>query len=62
EQEQGLGFDSFLIEIGEGYNLRAELKGYPIAGLDKEIKAVTYHNLRVVHTSGGLRVCIVFDV
>lgn len=62
EQEQGLGFNGFLIEVDEQYNLRADLRGYPIAHLDKEIKAVTYHNLKVSNTSRGLRVKIVFDV
>jgi SHS2 domain-containing protein len=62
EQEQGLGFDNFSLIVDSLYNLQAELKGYPISHLDKEIKAVTYHNLNVVSTSQGLRVSIVFDV
>jgi SHS2 domain-containing protein len=62
EQEEGLGFDDFAITVEDQSNLRAELRGSAIANLDKEIKAVTYHNLAVETTSKGLRVNIVFDV
>lgn len=62
EQEQGLGFDSFAINVDDRKNLQAELRGYQITQLAKEIKAVTYHNLKVLTTSQGLRVKIVFDV
>jgi SHS2 domain-containing protein len=62
EQDQHLGFDDFSITVDDNYNLRAELRGSTIANLDKEIKAVTYHNLVVQTTSQGLHVNIVFDV
>jgi SHS2 domain-containing protein len=62
EQEQGLGFDVFSITINTSNNLEAELLGSTITNLDKEIKAVTYHNLEVQTTEQGLRVIIVFDV
>jgi SHS2 domain-containing protein len=62
EQDQHLGFDDFSITVDDDYNLRAELRGSTIANLDKEIKAVTYHNLVVQTTSQGLHVNIVFDV
>jgi SHS2 domain-containing protein len=62
EQAQGLGFDGFSIHIDRQYNLQAELFGNAMAKLDKEIKAVTYHNLAVQTTKQGLRVTIVFDV
>ena len=62
EQEQGLGFDIFSITINTPNNLEAELLGSAITNLDKEIKAVTYHNLEVQTTEQGLRVIIVFDV
>ncbi len=62
EQEEGLGFDKFAITVDDQCNLRAELRGSSIAILDKEIKAVTYHNLAVETTPEGLRVNIVFDV
>jgi SHS2 domain-containing protein len=62
EQEESLGFDKFNVQIDEHYSLQAELSGSSIASLDKEIKAVTYHNLEVKATSQGLWVTIVFDV
>lgn len=62
EQHEKLGFDDFSITVEDQTNLRAELRGFTIASMDKEIKAVTYHNLAVETTSVGLRVNIVFDV
>jgi SHS2 domain-containing protein len=62
EQEEHLGFDGFSITVDKDYNLQAVLLGSEIAKLDKEIKAVTYHNLVVQTTLEGLRVNIVFDV
>lgn len=62
EQQDGLVFDQFDMQVGEDISLRAELRGAPLLSLDKEIKAVTYHNLEVRNTPRGLQVSIVFDV
>ncbi len=62
EQEDGLAIDHFSMNVEKDYSLWAELCGAPILSLDKEIKAVTYHNLKVETTPQGLRVYIVFDV
>ena len=62
QQEQGLGFDAFSINVDCHFNLQAELGGCAIQKFDKEIKAVTYHNLDVQVNGQGLRVRIVFDV
>jgi SHS2 domain-containing protein len=62
EQDQQLAFDHISIFVNDDYHLSAELHGSTIAKLDKEIKAVTYHNLVVRSSSVGLRVNIVFDV
>src|SRR4030066_2450309 len=59
-QEEWLGFDRFSIAVDNRFNLQADLQGKAIANLDKEIKAVTYHNLEVVSTSQGLSATIVF--
>jgi SHS2 domain-containing protein len=61
-QKQHLGFDKFSIQVNDDYDLQAQLRGSTILSLDKEIKAVTYHNLAIQTTSHGLRTCIVFDV
>lgn len=58
---EGLGFDDFDIAV-DNLSLRAELNGSPIASIQKEIKAVTYHNLNVIETVRGVEVRIVFDV
>ncbi len=62
EQDQRLGFDGFSITVGKDCSMHAVLQGGIITNLDKEIKAVTYHNLAVETTPSGLHVCIVFDV
>ena len=43
-------------------HLRATLHGGRVPGLQKHIKAVTYHNLKIVTTVNGLETIIVFDV
>jgi SHS2 domain-containing protein len=58
---EGLAFDELQVEIQDD-RLRAQLHGAAIAGLDKEIKAVTFHNLRIERTPLGLETRIVFDV
>ncbi len=62
EQDQHLGFDDFSITVDEDCSMHAVLQGGVIAKLDKEIKAVTYHNLAVEKIPSGLHVCVVFDV
>jgi len=61
QEQEGLVFDTFNLSL-EGEALQAELHGFPLAGLDKEIKAVTYHNLQIQYTQRGLQARIVFDV
>ncbi len=64
EQEQ-LTFTRFHVETferAEGWELKAEMDGAPLASVDKTIKAVTYHNLHVRQTERGVEVEIVFDV
>lgn len=59
--EEGLVFDTFNLTISE-HVLQAALEGLPIAERKKEIKAVTYHNLKIEKSSNGLDAEIVFDV
>jgi SHS2 domain-containing protein len=64
-QQDGLAFDTFDMQVTgetEGLSLHARLEGAAIVHLDKEIKAVTYHNLAVRQAAGRLEVNIVFDV
>ena len=61
-QQEWLGFDRYSITVDTQFNLEASLEGCTIAELDKEIKAVTYHNLAVRKTPTGLAATLVFDV
>ena len=60
-EQEGLGFDSFDLRVTD-HTLHALLGGAPLAGQDKEIKAVTYHNLQIRNGPRGLEARIVFDV
>jgi len=56
-----VAFDEYQISI-DGEHLRAELWGSTLIKLDKEIKAVTFHNLVVNKTESGFSAAVVFDV
>ena len=43
-------------------HLHATLRGGRVPGLQKHIKAVTYHNLKIVATVEGFEATLVFDV
>lgn len=58
---EGLGFDQFQVRV-QADRLDAVIRGAPIARLEKEIKAVTFHNLAVTHEGHQLKVTIIFDV
>jgi SHS2 domain-containing protein len=60
-EQENLGFDSFQLHL-DSLRLTARLEGAPIAGQEKEIKAVTYHKLAVRSTPGGLEANLVLDV
>lgn len=57
----GVKFDQFDLQLSPD-RLHAAISGQPIDHLAKEIKAVTYHDLRVVETVRGLEATLVFDV
>lgn len=61
EQEHYLGFDAYDLTL-DGLTLTARLASAPIEAQQKEIKAVTYHNLQIQPTPHGLETTIVFDV
>jgi SHS2 domain-containing protein len=60
-ETEGLGFDAFQLQL-QGYRLKAGLEGAPLRTVSKEIKAVTYHNLKVEDGPQGLQARVVFDV
>ena len=55
-------FQKFDIEDISPTHVKATLYGSRVTQLEKHIKAVTYHNLEIVHTPDGLAATVVFDV
>ncbi len=60
-ETQGVAFDTFALQA-TSTRVHGTLHGRPIAGMEKEIKAVTYYNLRVERTATGWRAVVTFDV
>jgi SHS2 domain-containing protein len=50
------------LSIGGEFQLKAQLKGTEIESYQRDIKAVTYHNLNIVKAGDGYTVDIVFDI
>lgn len=61
QEQENLAFDKFELEV-KSKKLKVEMEGAQIISLDKAIKAVTYHNLRIEKTDQGVETTIVFDV
>jgi SHS2 domain-containing protein len=55
-------YHRFQIDSLSPTELRAQVFGAPITKLDKIIKAVTYHNLKIEQTMDGWEVIVVVDV
>lgn len=61
QEQENLAFDQFELQV-EGQRLKVEMEGGEIQSVDKAIKAVTYHGLKIEETERGREVTIVFDV
>ena len=61
-ESEMLVFNKFRIQNVTATHLQASILGGKVPELEKHIKAVTYHNLKIIKTSQGLEVTIVFDV
>ena len=61
QEHDGLGFDIIRVRLQDA-GLKAKLDGAPLESLAKSIKAVTFHNLKIIRTPGGYEAEIVFDV
>ena len=61
QEQENLAFDRFEVQVESG-RLNVEMEGGQIASMDKAIKAVTYHNLKIQETDLGCETTIVFDV
>jgi SHS2 domain-containing protein len=62
-ETRGVTFDLTNVTVNDdSKSLKASLSEYPIHRIEKEIKAVTYHGLKIVESEDGLEVTVVFDV
>ena len=61
QEQENLALEHFDIHVDVDH-LSATAESAPIASIDKLIKAVTWHNLKIKLTEWGLEVVIVFDV
>lgn len=43
-------------------SLRAALRGVPVEGFEKDIKAATYHGVEVKETDGGYEATVIYDI
>ncbi|MCD4803813.1 MAG: archease [Anaerolineales bacterium] len=50
------------LSVSSEYTLKARLTGAQIKSYQRDIKAVTYHNLNIRTTADGYEVNIVFDI
>jgi len=60
-ETNGRAFDRYHLQINPPY-LSGRIEGAPVARIEKQIKAVTFHNLTIRTTKTGLETVIVFDV
>lgn len=60
-ESENIAVDAFLLKL-VGDSVLARLEGGTIVSREKEIKAVTFHNLEIVETERGLETRIIFDV
>lgn len=61
QEQENLAFDTFDIQIRDTH-ISVSMEGAPISSIDKAIKAVTYHNLKIEETARGVEVVLVLDV
>ena len=61
QEHDNLSFSTFEIKV-QDHQLDISMRGSKIINIDKVIKAVTWHNLKIEHTPRGYETEIVFDV
>jgi SHS2 domain-containing protein len=59
---EGVVFDEFVLHEATPTHLCATVRGGRMERTQKQIKAVTYHNLQIIETEAGLEATVVFDV
>jgi SHS2 domain-containing protein len=61
QEQENVAFDVFDLRVAAQW-LKVGMEGAPIESVEKAIKAVTYHNLKIEKTPEGFETTIVFDV
>ena len=61
QEQENLAFDTFDTQLSDE-QISVNMEGAQITAIDKAIKAVTYHNLKIEETGRRVEVVIVFDV
>ncbi len=61
-EARGVAYSKFDVNTRDGKYLVARVEEVPASAIQRFIKAVTFHGLRVEQTPDGLRARIVFDV
>jgi len=61
-ETERIAFQEFDLEFQGKGRLQAQLEGAVVKDLNREIKAVTFHNLEIQELDTGWQVRIVFDV
>jgi SHS2 domain-containing protein len=61
QENERLAFDKLDLQV-TGTRVSGTLAGADILSLERPIKAVTFHNLRILSTERGFEVEVVFDV
>jgi SHS2 domain-containing protein len=60
-EQQRVAFDDYRFDVQDNV-IKVQVRGAPIDHQAKEIKAVTYHGMKILEKEGSLEVNIVFDV
>jgi SHS2 domain-containing protein len=58
---ENLGFNKFVLSKRK-LNIEGQIYGYYISSIEKQIKAVTFHNLSIEYKEGKYFTRIIFDV
>ena len=61
QEQENLTFDVFDLRVATQW-VKVAMEGAHVESVEKAIKAVTYHNLKIEKTAEGLETTIVFDV
>ena len=61
QEQENVAFDTFELRVASQW-LKTAMHGTQIESVDKAIKAVTFHNLKIEKTDEGFETTIVFDV